>query len=430
MIASATRRRVLAITLALGLLAAMTSSASAQLSQPAVVSQTPAVNTPNLFGDTTIPKPAVYSLAQLGGTMFAGGTFHAIQNPPRTVTYTRFDLFSFSASTGALSQTFGPKPNGPVWALAASGTSLYVGGEFTTFNGVTRPGLAKVSVFTGALDPNFKPVVVSSGDVKEIRLLNNRLIVGGSFPKHLAALDPTTGADTGYLNLGIAGTVASNAGPTHIYRFAVNPSGTRLVALGNFTTVNGASRARAFMVDMASTVTALDPWYYQPLARMCNSPEIPGYLRDVDFSPDGTYFVFAATGSISRPGDNGSTVCDAAARFETADAAPAKPTWINYTGGDTLLSVAVTGVAVYVNGHNRWLDNPLGHDSCGAGCTPRPGIGAIDPTSGKALAWNPTKTRGVGGRDLLATSTGLWVGSDGAMFNNKYHFGIAFVPLP
>ena len=54
-------------------------------------------------------------------------------------------------------------------------------------------------------------------------------------------------------------------------------------------------------------------------------------------------------------------MCDAAARFETADQGTAiEPTWINWTGGDSLYSVAVTGVAVYVGGHMRWLDNPYG----------------------------------------------------------------------
>ena len=55
-------------------------------------------------------------------------------------------------------------------------------------------------------------------------------------------------------------------------------------------------------------------------------------------------------------------------RFETANvSSTAQPTWINWTGGDTLYSVAVTGPAVYVGGHQRWLDNPLGHDSAGPG---------------------------------------------------------------
>ena len=110
-------------------------------------------------------------------------------------------------------------------------------------------------------------------------------------------------------------------------------------------------------------------------------------------------------------------------------AARSQPTWINWTGGDTLYSVAATGPAVYVGGHQRWLDNPLGRDSAGPGAVSRPGIGAIDPVTGRALAWNPTKSREHGTMVLFATPSGLWVGSDGANFGHEEHAGIGFAPL-
>ena len=116
-----------------------------------------------------------------------------------------------------------------------------------------------------------------------------------------------------------------------------------------------------------------------------------------------------STGFVPQTGQIGTALCDATARFETANLAPTRPTWINYTGGDTLHSVAVTDQAVYVQGHQRWLDNPQGRDSAGPGAVSRPGIGAINPTTGLALSWNPTKDRGVGGKDLLVTARGLWV---------------------
>jgi hypothetical protein len=146
----------------------------------------------------------------------------------------------------------------------------------------------------------------------------------------------------------------------------------------------------------------------------------------VDFSPDGSYFVIVTTG-----GPNGTTgLCDAAARFETGNvSSTVQPTWINFTGGDTLYSVAATGPAVYVGGHQRWLNNPLGRDSAGPGAVERPGIGAIDPVTGLALPWNPTKSREHGTMALYATPTGLWVGSDGANFGHEEHAGIGFAPL-
>jgi hypothetical protein len=124
---------------------------------------------------------------------------------------------------------------------------------------------------------------------------------------------------------------------------------------------------------------------------------------------------------VATGGDVPEGICDAAARFETANvSSTVEPTWINMTNGDSLFSVAVTGPAVYVGGHQRWLDN---------GAVSRPGIGAIDPASGVALAWNPTKSRNHGTVVLYATPEGLWVGSDGERFGGEDHAGIGFAPL-
>lgn len=141
--------------------------------------------------------------------------------------------------------------------------------------------------------------------------------------------------------------------------------------------------------------------------------------------------MLVATGYVPRfAAQIGTSVCDAAARFQVKVKAPTQPTWINYTGGDTLHSVAVTGAAVYVQGHNRWLDNPEGTDSAGPGAVTRRGLGAIDPVTGKALAWNPDKPAVQGGYAFLATATGLWVGSDSPNVGAEYHRGLAYLPLP
>ena len=84
---------------------------------------------------------------------------------------------------------------------------------------------------------------------------------------------------------------------------------------------------------------------------------------------------------------------------------------------------------MYVGGHQRWLDNPAGGDSAGPGAVSRPGIGAIDPVTGMALPWNPTKSRHHGTMVLYPTPQGLWVGSDGERFGREDHYGIGFAPL-
>jgi hypothetical protein len=388
-----------------------------------VVSTNPVDYTPN------INQGAVYKAAEVNGMLYAGGSFSTVTAAAGTSpagTFSRSHIVAFNAATGSISQTFTPAINGNVWAIVATAGSLYVGGTFSTVNGVARRAIVKLDPTTGAVDPAFDAKL--TGTVSEAAVVGGRLIVSGTFGKKIAALNLATGADTGYISIPITGSVAPNAGATEVYRFAVDPAGTRLVGIGNFTSVGGQPRVRALMLTLGAASATLNAWRYKPLEVACSAPKIPDQVRDVDFAPDGSYFVLVATGASPKAGQLGLGICDAAARFETATAAPAKPTWINYTGNDTLHSVAVTDKAVYVQGHQRWLDNPKGHDNAGPGAVSRPGIGAIDPVTGKALAWNPTKDRGVGGKDLLVTSRGLWVASDTAHIGHETRARIALLP--
>jgi hypothetical protein len=414
--------RLIALLLALGAVVAAPGLAAASPALGGVVSENPANYTPN------VASGAVYKFVQVGGLMYAGGTFSSVSTAPGVSpggTFTRHNIVAFNPTTGVIA-AFNPNVAGEVWALATDGTSLYVGGSFTSVNGVARRGLAKLNPVTGAVDSAFN-AGFASGRVTDAAVVGGRLLVAGTFPGKLRALSLASGANTGYLNVGISGTVADNAGPTEVYRFAVNPAGTRLVGVGNFTTVGGQTRWRAFMLTLGATAT-VNPWWYPPLQNLCAAASLPDYMRDVDFSPDGSWFAVVATGFVPQAGGVGRDLCDATARFETGVASPTRPTWINYTGGDTLHSVAATDAAVYVQGHQRWLDNPQGRNSAGPGAVSRPGIGAIDPTSGLALPWNPTKDRGVGGKDLYVTSQGLWVGSDTTHIGGETHARIALMP--
>ena len=421
------KRTVRAALVAIGLglvVATVPVAAAAAPALGVVVSANPANHTPN------VASGAVYKFVQAGGTMYAGGAFSSVSTAPGVSpggTFTRNNIVAFDPASGVI-RPFAPNVAGEVWALAASGTSLYVGGTFTTVNGVARRGIAKLDQVTGAVDTAFN-ANLASGKVTDAAVVGGRLLIGGTFPGRLRAVNLNTGANTGYLNLGISGTVAGNAGPTEVYRFAVNPAGTRLVAVGNFTTVGGQTRWRAFMLTLGATAT-LNPWWYQPLQNMCQASSLPDYMRDVDFSPDGSWFATVSTGFVPQAGGIGRDLCDATARFETNVPNPDRPTWINYTGGDTLHSVAATDVAVYVQGHQRWLNNPQGRNSPGPGAVSRPGIGAIGPASGLALSWNPTKDRGVGGKDLYVTSQGLWVGSDTDRIGGETRRRIALMPVP
>jgi hypothetical protein len=395
--------------------------AQASLSHPGIVSANPADTTPHIVLDDT--SYSVYAFAQVGSTVYAGGRFSQVQNPARTTTYARQNFVAFDSETGVIS-ALDLSFDGMVTSIEATadGTALFIGGAFARVGGVTRRGIVKYDLVGNRIDPTFAPTGMRT--VSDIKIANGAVIAAGNFTKKLMALNPTTGADTGAINVTVAGAV-DPAVETRIRYIAVSPDGTRLVATGNFATVNGQGRKRAFMLNLGATAT-LSTWRAPRFDVDCAARSKLVSAQGVDFSPDGSYFVVVSTGGPT--GTSG--VCDAAARFETANvSSTVQPTWINWTGGDTLYSVAITGSAVYVGGHQRWLDNPQGSDFAGPGAVSRPGIGAIDPVTGKALAWNPTKSREHGTMVLFATPRGLWVGSDGARFGNEDHAGIGFAPL-
>jgi hypothetical protein len=260
-----------------------------------MVTVDPVDTTPHLVDDGVVAHTFALAIVKKGPHVYVGGRFNAVENPARTTTFQRSNLFAFANANGDISTTLAPNPNGVVWAIRRIGKSVYVGGEFTTISGVTRPALAKLKAATCAVDRNF------------------------------------TGRNTKYIKTSITDKLTGSAGKVEVHRFAVNPQKTRLVAVGNFKHVNGRTQARAFMLNLGRDRVALNAWHYRPIQHRCLSqnPNIIANLEDVDFSPDGSYFVFAATGYLPQLTSRiGTDVCDAAARFETNITHPTKPTWI------------------------------------------------------------------------------------------------------
>jgi hypothetical protein len=58
----------------------------------------------------------------------------------------------------------------------------------------------------------------------------------------------------------------------------------------------------------------------------------------------------------------------------------------------------------------------------------RVGLASIDPETGRATSWNPTRSRGVGVRAFALTAHGLLVGSDTDILAHEYHGRIGLFP--
>ncbi len=383
----------------------------------AVVGTTAASNVPYVEVNNTGDSYARHSTT-IGSTVYVGGSFSVVYAPATQRDYTRHGLYAYDDGSGLMS-SFAPSFDGTVWALEHSpdGRYLYAAGSFTSVDGVARKGLAQFDVSTGAVT-SFDAHL--NAQARTVNYVGGNLIVGGLFSTvngvkrvALASLDPNTGALTNYVNANLSGTVyGSSAGPTQVMHSAVNSTATQMALSGNFTSVAGATHWRVFLLDLSTTSTSVSAWNAPILQQPCKSSTIPNYVSGLSFAQDGTWLALATTGYKNSSGPLTDTVCDAVARFSTAANNATVATWVNYTGCDSLYSVLVSATAVYVGGHNRWLDNVNGCDTAGTGAVSRPGIGAVDPVTGRALAWNPTRSRGRGADFLQMTSRGLTVLSD------------------
>ena len=107
---------------------------------------------------TSVPNMNDYvkTFAQIGTTLYMGGKFLQVQNGIGGPKYTQSYLAAFDVNTGEWIPTFNPVINAPIWKIAASpdGTKLFVGGEFSSVNGVANTtALAALDPATGAPVP-------------------------------------------------------------------------------------------------------------------------------------------------------------------------------------------------------------------------------------------------------------------------------------
>jgi hypothetical protein len=414
---------VLVIAAAL-LVAPMAPAGAVNVPHASIVSANPADNTPQALDGQ------VRAIAVVGDRVVVGGSFTQIRNQGSTTILAQPYLFAFDRATGAIDTNFLPQLDDRVEALAAApdGHSVFVGGYFDTVNGVARDELTKLDVATGIEDPVFRST--TSSHVRDLVVRGNVLFVAGAFCKirgiprcGLAAVDATTGKVNPNLDLPFTDP---RSGTRQVVKIDVTPDGSKLVAIGNFTRVAGLDRTEVAVLnlgDLSVPATVAD-WQTDRWKAAC-STKYSSYITDVDISPDGTYFVLVSTGA----GFAG-TLCDSATRWElSATGSALQPTWIDYTGGDSLTAVAISGSAIYVGGHHRWENNTLGHDSAAPSAVPRSGLAALDPVNGLPYSWNPGRSRGRGVFALVTTDDGLYLGSDTEKLGGEFHARTGFFPL-
>jgi hypothetical protein len=427
--------------------AAVTRAGAAAAAQSGPVSPNAAGGTPALV-QTGSGYQEIRQLVECNGTMYAVGAFAEISQ--NGTTYKRNNVFSFSASFPYAVTSWNPNVNGRVDSIALNSTCThaYIGGRFTKVGGSTANRIAYLRTYNSTMVNDWPHS--ANGEVNTLLLTGTHLLAGGFFKSvngskraYYVSLNSSTGRDDSYIAFNISGHYSYTGAapnPTMVYNQQLSPLGGHVLVEGTFTTVESNPRQQIFMLNLGGSHANVSDWYSTAFNAHCATSH-PFYVQAAAWSPDAKTVYVADTG-YAPFGWKGTFpltgLCDAAAAFPATRTGGLSPQWINYTGCDSLYSVASDGSAVYAGGHPRWSHNAYGCNGAGQGAIADRGLQGLTP--GGTTMVNPdgsstyTMARN-NADDMLITDAGLWIAS-----SNRYgevtcgrvsgggHAGICFLP--
>jgi Concanavalin A-like lectin/glucanases superfamily len=200
---------------------------------------------------------SVQALGAANGVIYVGGEFTSVRPPGAaagTNEVSRTYLAAFNSTTGDLLTSFNHTLNGSVWSMTASPdqTKMFVGGDFTTVDGISHNHMAAFNTTTGALLPwpgrtGFRVMAMAARA--------NTLYVGGSFDTVNGQPRTRLGAvtvDTGSL-LPWAPTADAD-----VLALAIAKDGSKVFVGGRFNNLN--SQAHHAIGSLDPTTGTLIPF--------------------------------------------------------------------------------------------------------------------------------------------------------------------------
>lgn len=300
---------------------------------------------PNAEAESRYGTTFVRAVAVLGSTVYVGGQFTTIGGQQRS------DIAALDAASG-VATPWNPGVSGDwVNSIAVAGPTVYVGGDFTRIGGQLRTNIAAVDARTGsatAWQPGASNLVLA------LAVSDSTVYAGGGFESvggdersSIAAVDPRTGGATPW-NPGANGSVD-----------ALARRGGWIYAGGDFTRIGG--RARSHLAALSISTGAAGAW-----------------------NPNANSGVYALSMSRSRVYAGGAfTRIDHRKRNHLAELGlgTGRPTAWNPGANGDVLAVAISRSRVYAGGTFTRI-----------GIQARERVAAIDAATGRVMAWNPSAT--------------------------------------
>src|ERR1051325_10744919 len=180
----------------------------------------------------------VHAITSSGGVVYIGGSFTQLISEDGLTVLPASRLAAFDAKTG-MPTSWRPTADGTVFALAAGGDGIYVGGAFNTIDGIPRSHFAAIS-----REGNLLWSADANSTIRCFALSGNTLYMGGAFRQirgqrrlRLAAIQTPATGETDAVLLPWAPSITSTNGPHEVTGLTV--SATSVVAIGTWTHVNG-----------------------------------------------------------------------------------------------------------------------------------------------------------------------------------------------
>ena len=380
----------------------------------------------------------VFDSVIIGNRVIVVGDFTQIRNVGGA-TITQPYIAAYNADSGRFDGTFRPDVDNFINAIATDGSAVYIVGQFGQVDGEAHRRVAKVDS-NGDVVSAFDTSVGTTPDA--VAFGQGRVFIGGNFTsvngqgvEALAALNPDTGNLDASTDFNFEFSVQTGGG-IGVRWLEVSPNGSQLWATHTARFIDGQNRTGVARFNISGAGTTLANWstnlYDNELARFGGALR----MRRLAISPDGSYVVVVTSGGDRPPAG------DTANRFPTSGGANVSADWVS-RHFDTVLGVTISNDAVYVGGHFQFQeapgsDNPFPGDAqtnfgfgqaqgpiaLGNQVVQREQLGALDPTTGKSLDWNPGSDSFIGVQSLTwSNQYGLLVGHDGSRLGGQTNIG-------